>query len=97
MGRSASGEFFGTYHLLDEIGHGGAGDVYRARHIHPAYADATIVCSCGNTVQTRSTKADLHVEICSNCHPFYTGKQKFVDTGGRLGRFQARLHAFDRT
>src|SRR6476469_8713996 len=61
--------------------------------IHPNYVDATITCSCGNTVQTRSTKSDIHVEICSNCHPFYTGKQKLMDTGGRLGRFQAKLEA----
>ena len=59
--------------------------------IHPNYVDATIVCSCGNTVQTRSTKAEIHVEICSNCHPFYTGKQKLMDTGGRVERFQRRL------
>ena len=59
--------------------------------IHPNYVDATIVCSCGNTVQTRSTKEDIHVEICSNCHPFYTGKQKLMDTGGRLARFQAKV------
>lgn len=59
--------------------------------IHPNYIDATITCSCGNTVETRSTKADIHVEICSNCHPFYTGKQKLMDTGGRLARFQAKL------
>jgi large subunit ribosomal protein L31 len=61
--------------------------------IHPNYVDATITCSCGNTVQTRSTKEDIHVEICSSCHPFYTGKQKLMDTGGRLGRFQAKLDA----
>jgi len=61
--------------------------------IHPTYAEATIACSCGHSVTTRSTKADLHVEICSNCHPFYTGKQKLMDTGGRLGRFQAKLEA----
>ncbi len=59
--------------------------------IHPNYVDATIVCSCGNEVKTRSTKADIHVEICSNCHPFYTGKQKLMDTGGRLARFQAKV------
>ena len=59
--------------------------------IHPNYVDATIVCSCGNTVQTRSTKENISVEICSNCHPFYTGKQKLMDTGGRLARFQAKL------
>src|SRR3989441_5579033 len=58
--------------------------------IHPEYVLATVTCSCGNTFQTRSTKPELHVEICSNCHPFYTGKQKLVDTGGRVERFQRR-------
>ena len=58
--------------------------------IHPEYQIATVHCSCGNTFQTRSTKADLRVELCSNCHPFYTGKQKLVDTGGRVERFQRR-------
>jgi large subunit ribosomal protein L31 len=58
--------------------------------IHPEYVVATVHCSCGNTCQTRSTRADLRVEICSNCHPFYTGKQKLVDTGGRVERFQRR-------
>jgi large subunit ribosomal protein L31 len=48
-------------------------------------------CSCGNDFQTRSTKKDLHVEICAECHPFYTGKQKLVDTGGRVERFQRRM------
>jgi large subunit ribosomal protein L31 len=52
---------------------------------------ATVTCSCGNTFRTRSTKPELHVEICSNCHPFYTGKQKLVDAGGRVERFQRRL------
>ena len=59
--------------------------------IHPEYQIANVHCSCGNTFQTRSTKAELHVEICSECHPFYTGKQKVVDTGGRVARFQKRL------
>jgi len=58
--------------------------------IHPEYRKATVRCSCGDTFETRSTKADLHVEICSNCHPFYTGKQKLVDSGGRVERFQRR-------
>jgi large subunit ribosomal protein L31 len=58
--------------------------------IHPEYVVATVHCSCGNTFTTRSTKAELRVEICSNCHPFYTGKQKLVDTGGRVERFQRR-------
>ncbi len=58
--------------------------------IHPEYAEATVRCSCGNTFTTRSTKSDLHVELCSECHPFYTGKQKLVDTGGRIDRFERR-------
>ena len=63
--------------------------------IHPEYVMATVTCSCGNTFETRSTRADLHVEICSACHPFYTGKQKLVDTGGRVERFQRRLERAD--
>src|SRR4051812_20040832 len=59
--------------------------------IHPEYAEATVRCTCGNEFITRSTKGDMHVEICSNCHPFYTGKQKLVDTGGRVERFQRKL------
>ena len=59
--------------------------------IHPEYMLATVRCACGNEFQTRSTKPELHVEICSACHPFYTGKQKLVDTGGRVERFNRRL------
>ena len=59
--------------------------------IHPDYVLATVRCACGNEFQTRSTKPELHVEICSACHPFYTGKQKLVDSGGRVERFQRRL------
>ena len=59
--------------------------------IHPEYADVNVRCTCGNEFVTRSTKGDMHVEICSNCHPFYTGKQKLVDTGGRVERFQRKL------
>ena len=51
--------------------------------IHPKYEETTITCACGNVIHTRSTKKDIKVEICSKCHPFYTGKQKLVDTGGR--------------
>jgi len=58
--------------------------------IHPDYVETTVRCSCGNEFRTRSTKADLHVELCSECHPFYTGKQKLVDTGGRIDRFERR-------
>jgi large subunit ribosomal protein L31 len=55
--------------------------------IHPDYKEAKVHCSCGNTFTTRSTKSELHVELCDLCHPFYTGQQKFVDTGGRVQRF----------
>ena len=58
--------------------------------IHPDYVEATVRCSCGNTFTTRSTKSDLHVELCNECHPFFTGKQKLVDSGGRVERFQRR-------
>ena len=61
--------------------------------IHPEYVLSTVRCSCGNEFVTRSTKPELHVEVCSNCHPFYTGKQKLVDTGGRVERFQRRAAA----
>jgi large subunit ribosomal protein L31 len=60
--------------------------------IHPAYGETTVVCGCGNTFQTRSTKENGHivVEVCSQCHPFYTGKQKILDSGGRVARFERR-------
>jgi large subunit ribosomal protein L31 len=58
--------------------------------IHPEYTESTVTCSCGNTFVTRSVKSDLHVELCNMCHPFYTGKQKLVDTGGRVERFQRK-------
>ncbi|TMM11412.1 MAG: 50S ribosomal protein L31 [Actinobacteria bacterium] len=65
--------------------------------IHPDYVLSTVTCSCGNTFQVHSTKPELHVEICSQCHPFYTGKQKLVDTGGRVERFQRRLERAERS
>ncbi|HEY8216528.1 MAG TPA: 50S ribosomal protein L31 [Acidimicrobiia bacterium] len=58
--------------------------------IHPDYQVCTVHCSCGNEFTTRSTVSSLRVELCSECHPFYTGKQKLVDTGGRVERFQRR-------
>ena len=59
--------------------------------IHPQYTDLKVVCACGNQFETKSTLGkELHVEICSACHPFYTGKQKIVDTAGRVGKFQAK-------
>ena len=58
--------------------------------IHPEYTETTVTCSCGNTFVTRSTVDDLHVELCNECHPFFTGKQKLVDSGGRVERFRRR-------
>ncbi len=58
--------------------------------IHPEYLDTIIKCACGNEVKTRSTAKDIRVEICSNCHPFYTGKQKIVDTAGRVEKFNKK-------
>ena len=60
--------------------------------IHPNYETTTIKCACGNTIETRSTKKDIHVDICSSCHPFFTGRQKLVDTGGRVERFNKRFN-----
>ena len=60
--------------------------------IHPQYEEVSVNCACGNVFRTRSThKGDIRVEICSNCHPFYTGRQKLVDTEGRVDRFQKNL------
>jgi large subunit ribosomal protein L31 len=59
--------------------------------IHPTYNEAAVTCTCGNSFTTRSTRGEIHVEICSECHPFYTGRQKLVDTGGRVERFQRRV------
>ena len=58
--------------------------------IHPDYKDTQIKCACGNVIETGLTKQDIRIEICSACHPFYTGKQKLVDTGGRVDRFKKR-------
>jgi large subunit ribosomal protein L31 len=58
--------------------------------IHPQYVDAVIRCACGNEIRTRSTKAEMHLDVCSNCHPFFTGEQRIVDTAGRVERFRRR-------
>jgi len=60
------------------------------KKIHPEYKNTKITCICGNVIETRSTKDDIHVEICSSCHPFFTGKQKLIDTAGRVERFQRK-------
>lgn len=61
------------------------------QEIHPRYEPVTVTCTCGNQFVTRSTAERLHVEVCSECHPFYTGRQKLLDTGGRVERFQRRV------
>ena len=62
--------------------------------IHPNYVETKVVCACGETFTTRSTKGDeIRVDICSKCHPFFTGKQKFVDAGGRVDKFKKRLES----
>lgn len=60
--------------------------------IHPKYEETTITCACGEVIKTKSTRENIRVEICSKCHPFYTGKQKLVDTGGRVDRFKKRFN-----
>ena len=60
------------------------------RGIHPEYVNARIICVCGNIIETRATLPEIHVEICSSCHPFYTGKQKLLDTAGRVERFRQK-------
>ena len=60
------------------------------KNIHPNYAETTITCACGNVINTRSTEKDIKVEICSACHPFFTGKAKLVDTAGRVDKFMNR-------
>lgn len=60
--------------------------------IHPAYKEMTATCSCGNVIKVGSTRSEsIHIDVCSSCHPFYTGKQKVVDTGGRIDRFNKRF------
>jgi len=60
------------------------------KDIHPDYVESKVYCSCGESFVTRSTKSELKIELCSKCHPFYTGKQKLVDSGGRVQRFQKK-------
>ena len=64
--------------------------------IHPQYAMTTVKCACGNTLEVGSTKKDISVEICSQCHPFFTGKQKLVDTAGRIERFRKKYAKYDK-
>jgi len=63
--------------------------------IHPEYVACTITCSCGATYHTRSTRPQIHIEICANCHPFFTGQQRFVDTAGRVEKFRRKYKTSD--
>ena len=63
------------------------------KDIHPAYQDAKVTCACGNTFTVGSTKKEIHIEICSNCHPFYSGTEKSLDAAGRVEKFKARQKA----
>jgi len=58
--------------------------------IHPDYVNSTVTCACGNVIETKSTKKDIRIEICSKCHPFFTGKQKLVDTAGKIEKFERK-------
>ena len=62
--------------------------------IHPEYNEVTVVCACGNTFQTRSTKPELRLEVCSECHPFFTGKERLLDSAGRVEKFQRKYESF---
>ncbi len=63
--------------------------------IHPEYVSCKVTCGCGNSFETRSARGEIHVDICSACHPFYTGRQKFVDTAGRIEKFNQKFKGFD--
>jgi large subunit ribosomal protein L31 len=63
--------------------------------LHPVYKTLTVVCACGNQFQTRSTSDNIHVEVCSQCHPYYTGKQRMLDTAGRVDRFRRKYGTAD--
>ncbi len=63
--------------------------------IHPEYVETTIKCACGNVIETGSTKSNIRVEICSKCHPFFTGKQKLIDSAGRIERFRKKYEKFN--
>jgi large subunit ribosomal protein L31 len=65
-------------------------------NIHPAYHATVIKCACGNEIPTGSTKQEIHVEICSKCHPFYTGKQKLIDSAGRIEKFRRKYEKFQK-
>lgn len=80
-----------TYKALDTVENAVARNDKMKAKIHPKYVDCTVTCGCGNTFKTRSTQPELKVEICSSCHPFFTGQEKFVDSAGRVERFNRKF------
>ncbi len=80
--------FRGTFHRTDDFFKGGENRV--KKEIHPEYKETTITCACGEVIHTRSTKQNLRVEICSKCHPFFTGKQKLIDSARRIDKFRKK-------
>jgi large subunit ribosomal protein L31 len=78
-----------TLNRASDFGHRGR-TLYMKEGIHPQYPGARVTCACGNVFVTRSTRGDFAIDVCSNCHPFYTGKQKLMDTQGRVDRFRRK-------
>jgi len=89
--QSENHSVFGKFPLVIRWVHGNVSPLFMKTDIHPKYVDAEIRCACGNVIKTRSTRPVIIVGICNVCHPFYTGQQKFVDTAGRVDKFQQRL------
>ena len=71
------------------------GEIKMRENLHPKYEETVITCACGNVIKTRSTKSKISVDVCSKCHPFFTGKQKLVDAGGRVDRFRKKFNIQD--
>ena len=83
-------------HRPEEINTEEGGLAVMKKDIHPKYVETKIRCACGNVIETGSTRDNISVEICSNCHPFFTGKQKLVDTAGRIERFRKKYAKFQK-
>jgi large subunit ribosomal protein L31 len=83
--------FTGAFCYISKLSEYNASEASMKTDIHPEYHTATAKCACGNTFQTRSTIAEIHTDVCSACHPFFTGKQRLVDTAGRVERFRQKF------
>ena len=87
-GRGTYGIIFWKFQCITQ----NEGDYIMKKEIHPKYEKARVICACGNTFETRSTKKEIHVEVCSACHPYFTGKQKIFDSAGRVEKFNRRYN-----